>query len=102
MQATKALEAALDAKATISEAFSAALAAADQALTLVDFHEARITALEGELTGAKAELTDANTELKHMKSLAILCDPIGLFRDIIAARLGHIGWDAMSAVMKRE
>ena len=77
------------------------MALADQALTLVA-HETRISALEGELTGVKVELTGVEAQLERMHNLATLRDPIGLFRDILADRLGHISWHSMSSVMNCE
>lgn len=91
MQAAQAFKAALNAKSAISAAFSIPLAVADEALTLVEAPDARLFSVEGELTNIKGQL-------ERLKTLATLCDPVGLFRDIIADRLGHASWGLMSSV----
>lgn len=89
MQAAQAFTAALNAKSAISAAFSTPLAVADEALTLVEAPDARLFSVEEELTKG---------QLERLKNLATLCDPVGLFRDIIADRLGHASWGLMSSV----
>ena len=88
MQAAQAFEAALSAKRTVAAAFSTALAVADEALTLAEAHEARISVLEA--------------KLERLHNLATLRDPIAIFRGIIAARLGFSGWDALSNALMLE